>query len=192
MRLKMLMVFILLNILIPIKSSAEILSNVGFENISIDEGLSNEHVTSIFQDSKGYIWIGTKDGLNRYDGERIKIYNCSFKNKNTLSSTYITDIKEDYDGNIWIGTDHGLDFLLPDTDTVIRMKDIEDKYNLGDLKITSLLKSSYEKDIMWVGTENGLFKINVKNGSIEAFYHEQNNLDSLTSSSITCLELHRG
>ncbi len=188
MRLKMLMVFILLNILIPIKSSAEILSNVGFENISIDEGLSNEHVTSIFQDSKGYIWIGTKDGLNRYDGERIKIYNCSFKNKNTLSSTYITDIKEDYDGNIWIGTDHGLDFLLPDTDTVIRMKDIEDKYNLGDLKITSLLKSSYEKDIMWVGTENGLFKINVKNGSIEAFYHEQNNLDSLTSSSITCLE----
>ena len=133
----MLMVFILLNILIPINASAEILSNVGFENISIDEGLSNEHVTSIFQDSKGYIWIGTKDGLNRYDGERIKIYNCSFKNKNTLSSTYITDKKEDYDGNIWIGTDHGLDFLLPDTDTVIRLKDIEDKYNLGDLKITA-------------------------------------------------------
>ena len=104
------------------------------------------------------MWIGTKDGLNRYDGERIKIYNCNFKDKNTLSSTYITDIEEDSYGNIWIATDHGLDFLLRDTDTVIRIRDTEDKYNLGDLKITSLLKSSYEKNIMWVGTEKGLYK----------------------------------
>ena len=188
MKLKMLIVFILLSILITIKPSAEVLNNIGFENISIDDGLSNEHVTSIFQDSKGYIWIGTEDGLNRYDGERIKIYNCSFNNKNTLSSTYINDIKEDHYGNIWIATDHGLDFLLPDTDTIIRMKDIEDKYNLGDLKITSLLKSSYEKDIMWVGTGNGLFKINIKNMTIESFYHNPSNLKSLASSSITCIE----
>ena len=125
MRLKILIVFILINMLIPINASAEILDNVGFENISIDEGLSNEYITSIFQDSKGYMWIGTKDGLNRYDGERIKIYNCNFKDKNTLSSTYITDIEEDSYGNIWIATDHGLDFLLRDTDTVIRIRDTE-------------------------------------------------------------------
>ena len=62
--------------------------------------------------------------------------------------------KETSYGNIWIATDHGLDFLLHDTDTVIRIRDTEDKYNLGDLKITSLLKSSYEKNIMWVGTES--------------------------------------
>ncbi|MCI9062438.1 MULTISPECIES: sensor histidine kinase [Romboutsia] len=187
MRFKILIVFILINMLIPINASAEILDNVGFENISIDHGLSNEYITSIFQDSKGYMWIGTKDGLNRYDGERIKIYNCNFKDKNTLSSTYITDIEEDSYGNIWIATDHGLDFLLRDTDTVIRIRDTEDKYNLGDLKITSLLKSSYEKNIMWVGTEKGLFKINIENKTIEAFYHDQNNLNSLTSSAITCL-----
>ena len=188
MRLKMLIIFILFNILITIKSSAETLYNTEFENMSVDEGLSNEYITSIFQDSKGYIWIGTKDGLNRYDGERVKVYNCSLNDKNTLSSTYITDIEEDCCGNIWIATDHGLDILLKDTGTVIRMKDIKNKYNLGNLNITSLLRSSYEKNIMLVGTSNGLFKINVKNKSIDSFYHNPDNANTLISSYITCLE----
>lgn len=188
MRLKVLIIFILTSILIPIKLWAETLDSVKFENISIDQGLSNENVTSIFQDSKGYMWIGTKDGLNRYDGERIKIYNCSVENENSLSSTYINDIEEDSYGNIWIDTDYGLDFLNIDTDTIIRMKDLKNKNNLGNLKITSILKSSNEEDIMWVGTENGLMKFDTKNKNIKEFYHEKNNSDSLTSSSITCLE----
>lgn len=188
MRFKILIVFILLNILIPIKSSAEISNNAKFESISIDDGLSNENVTSIFQDSKGYMWIGTKDGLNRYDGELIKIYNCNTEDKNILSSTYINDIEEDVNGNIWIATDYGLDFLITKTDSIIRMKDIEDKYNLGNLKITSILKSSYDENIMWVGTENGLVKFDIKNKNIEAFYHDPKDSNSLTSSSITCLE----
>lgn len=188
MRLKRLIILILICILIPIRPSAEMLSEAKFENISIDDGLSNEYVTTIFQDSKGYMWIGTKDGLNRYDGERIKLYNCNAEDDNTLSSTYITAIEEDFQGNLWIGTDNGLDFLNRDTDTIIRMKDINDKYNLGELKITSLLKSSYEENIMWVGTENGLIKINIKDETIKAFYHDPNDPNSLSSSSITCLE----
>lgn len=188
MRLKVLIIFILTSIFMPIKLWAETLDSVKFENISIDQGLSNENVTSIFQDSKGYMWIGTKDGLNRYDGESIKIYNCTAKSENSLSSTYINDIEEDSYGNIWIATDYGLDFLNIDTDTIIRMKDLKNKNNLGNLKITSILKSSNEEDIMWVGTENGLMKFDTKNKNIKEFYHEKNNSDSLTSSSITCLE----
>ena len=100
MKINLLIVFILFNILIPIKSSAEVLNNAKFEKVSIEEGLSNEYVTSIFQDSKGYIWIGTKDGLNRFDGEKVKIYNCNAEDKNSLSSTYINDIEEDVNGTI--------------------------------------------------------------------------------------------
>ncbi|MDV4152060.1 two-component regulator propeller domain-containing protein [Clostridium sp. AL.422] len=188
MKLKLLIILILINILIPIEVSAQTIADTKFENISTDEGLSNEDVTSIFQDSMGYMWIGTKDGLNRYDGERIKIYNCNPESDNTLSSTYITDIEEDNYGNIWIGTDHGLDFLIRDTDTIIRMKDIYDKYNLGNLKITALLKSTYEDNVIWVGTEDGLMKVKTKEKEIEAFYHNLNDANSLTSSSITCLE----
>lgn len=188
MMLKVLAILILLNILFPISISAEIVTDEKFESISIEQGLSNEDVTIIFQDSKGYIWIGTKDGLNRYDGEKIKIYNCNSEDENSLSSTYITDIEEDDYGNIWIGTDHGLDFLNTDTDTIIKMRDIQNNAELGELNITSLLKSSYEEGIMWVGTENGLHKIDINKNTIEAFYYEQDNPNSLTSSAITCIE----
>lgn len=178
----------LINILIPVRVSADLVKKESFEKLSIDEGLSNEYVTTIFQDSKGYMWIGTIDGLNRYDGERIKIYNCNNESNNSLSSTYITDIEEDSYGNIWIATDNGLDFLIRDTDEIIRMKDIEnDKYKLGDLRITSLLRSSYDEDVMWVGTENGLMNFNVKSREFKTFYNEKNNGNSLTNSSITSL-----
>lgn len=183
------LISILVSSLIPTKVSAEILTREQFESLSIDEGLSNEYVTTIFQDSMGYMWIGTVDGLNRYDGERIKIYNRNYEDKNTLSSTYIMDIEEDMNGNLWIATDHGLDILNRDTDTVMRVKDLpDDKYNLGELKITSLLKSSHNENIMWVGTENGLMKVNLEDNNIKAFYHDKNNENSLTNSSINCLE----
>ena len=137
----------------------------------------------------GLLWIGTSDGLNRYDGEYIKIYNCDINYENSLSSTYITALSEDDYGNIWIGTDRGLDILNKDTGQVIRLNDIEsDNHNLGGLEITSLLYSEHEDNIMWVGTENGLMKIDVKKSKLKACYHEKGNENSLTNSSITCLE----
>ena len=79
--------YILVNTLMPISVLAKSQNTENFESLSIDDGLSSEYVTAIFQDSKGYIWIGTKDGLNRYDGQRITVYNCSIDSENSLSST---------------------------------------------------------------------------------------------------------
>ena len=112
-----LLVYIIVNTLMPISVLAESPQKETFETLSIDEGLSNEYITSIFQDSKGYMWIGTKDGLNRYDGERIIIYNCSTNTEKSLSSTYINDIEEDSKGNIWVATDSGLDIINVNKDT---------------------------------------------------------------------------
>lgn len=163
--------------------------NVMFDKISIDDGLSNEYVTEIFNDSQGYIWIGTKDGLNRFNGKDIKIYNRYNNNDNSLSSTNITAIEEDYNGNIWIGTDDGLDILLRDSDSILRFKELDnDGKILGNLKITSLLNNVHEKNIMWVGTENGLMRVDIETLSIKKIYNEYKDENKLKSSYITCLK----
>ena len=181
--------YILINILMPISVLAESPKNENFENLSIDDGLSNEYVTAIFQDSKGYMWIGTRDGLNRYDGQRIIVYNSSIDSENSLSSTYINDIEEDSRGNIWVATDSGLDIIDINTDTIININNIDrkNKDKIYNLKITELLKDNKE-DIMWIGTENGLMKIDIKHNKIKTLYHDENNQNSLTNSYITSLE----
>ena len=175
--------YILINTLIPISVLAQPQKKETFENLSIKEGLSNEYVTSIFQDSRGYMWIGTKDGLNRYDGHIVKVYNFSIDKDKSLSSTYINDIVEDHKGNIWVATDSGLDIIEVDTDNIININNVDrtNKDKIKNLKITSLLKDNIE-DVMWIGTENGLMKIDIKNDKMETLYHDENNKNSLTNS----------
>ena len=77
--------------------------NITFNNLNIEQGISQSTAEIIFQDSKGYIWIGTSDGLNRYNGYEYKIYNYE-EGKNSISHNGITDITEDDDGYIWVAT----------------------------------------------------------------------------------------
>jgi len=77
--------------------------NYLFENISIPEGLSNTEVHSVFQDSNGYLWISTADGLNRYDGYTIKIFKNDPNDSRTIANNNCFAIAEDADGYIWVG-----------------------------------------------------------------------------------------
>ncbi|NJK94226.1 MAG: hypothetical protein HC905_04170 [Bacteroidales bacterium] len=80
-----------------------------FEKINTEHGLSQATVNCIFQDSRGYLWIGTNDGLNRYDGYNFKIFRNSDTDSLSISGNLITCIAEDTCGMIWVGTrDNGL------------------------------------------------------------------------------------
>ncbi len=78
-----------------------------FRSFSVNHGLSQYDVTSILQDKIGYIWIGTYDGLNRYDGFKNTIYRYEQDNENSLPGNRVLCLAEDYMGNIWIGTEDG-------------------------------------------------------------------------------------
>ena len=80
--------------------------NVKFKRISIDDGLSAVSVNTIMQDSQDFIWVGTQDGLNRYDGYHIKTFKSDQYDKHSLSNNYINCLHED-NGNIYIGTNGG-------------------------------------------------------------------------------------
>ncbi len=78
--------------------------NLNFENFGIKEGLSQGMVRGIMQDKEGYLWIATKDGLNKYDGYQITVYRNNPKDINSLPDNYVTQVVEDDKGNFWVGT----------------------------------------------------------------------------------------
>lgn len=78
------------------------------EQLDNTKGLSNSSVNAIFQDSENLIWIGTWDGLNRYDGNKFKVFRPELNNENTLSNQVILKIDEDHLGQIWVLTMHGI------------------------------------------------------------------------------------
>ena len=79
-----------------------------FTNYSINNGLSQSVVNCILQDSKGYIWIGTQNGLNRFNGENFDVYSYNPVDSCSISNNWIYSIAEDAAGNLWIGTKGGL------------------------------------------------------------------------------------
>jgi len=79
-----------------------------FSNYTINDGLSQSVINCLFQDSKGFIWIGTQNGLNRFNGEAFDIYRFNPSDTNSISNNWIFAISEDQEGNLWIGTKGGL------------------------------------------------------------------------------------
>jgi len=79
-----------------------------FNHYQINEGLSNNAVICSMQDSYGFLWFGTKDGLNRFDGNSFKHFDASASEKNSLGGNNIISLKEDFKKRIWIGTDQGI------------------------------------------------------------------------------------
>ena len=97
-------------------------SNIEYSTEQLDNtnGLSNSSINVIFQDSENLLWIGTWDGLNRYDGTNFKIFRPELNNENSLSNQVILKIDEDNTGKIWILTIHGINQYDKKTDTFKR------------------------------------------------------------------------
>ena len=139
------------------------------KQLSIKDGLSNSHITTIFQDSKGFIWIGTRNGLNRYDGYEMREYKHSQSDSLSITGNFIRSIAETPDGNIWIGTkDHGIAIWLRESDNFITLPD--------NLKLSEkeILGMSYLEGHVWALTRNFLVRINADLTAIKEFNHYNN------------------
>src|SRR4051812_30103512 len=89
-------------LLLVLSLSVKAQDNGFFDQIWLDEGLSQSSITNITQDNQGYVWFGTQDGLNRYDGKQIDHFNFQPFNPASISGDNITDIAADSLGNIWV------------------------------------------------------------------------------------------
>lgn len=125
-----------------------------FEHITIKDGLSQNYITSIHEDAKGFIWIGTKNGLNKYDGYKVTEYSHSPNSENSLCSNYIEIIYKDSKGQLWIGTDNGLSRYRPDTDDFDSI-DFSASPN-NSIENRHILSLYEDNGLLWIGTGGGM------------------------------------
>jgi ligand-binding sensor domain-containing protein/signal transduction histidine kinase len=127
-----------------------------FDSLGIEQGLSQSSGRVIFQDHQGFLWIGTEDGLNRYDGYDFTIFKRDPGNPNSISDGWINDIVEDRDGFLWVGTRlGGLNRYDPRTGTFAHFQHSEgNPASLADNHVTALLID--HENQLWVGTLSGL------------------------------------
>lgn len=149
---KTLLVLMILFFINIITANAD--SEIKFKNIGIEDGLSQSTVETIFQDSRGYIWIGTNDGLNKFNGHEFNVYKYGEDKTKNLSSGKITDIVEDKDGYIWIATSDGVNRLDPKDDSIVRYMDESSGGSLSNFNITQILIT--KKGDILVATTDGL------------------------------------
>jgi signal transduction histidine kinase/ligand-binding sensor domain-containing protein/DNA-binding response OmpR family regulator len=156
-------------------------SNIRFEHLTVKDGLSQNHVTRILKDSKGFMWFCTQNGLNRYDGKSFKVYKHSPDNLNSLSNNHIEAIHEDKNGNLWIGTyGGGVNKFELTTEKFTHYR--HDPDNSNSLS-SDLVLSIYEDNSghLWFGTSgSGINKFNKNKGTFVRYSNNPDDLNSLS------------
>jgi len=155
-----------------------------FDHLSTENGLSQNGVTAFVQDSEGLIWIGTQEGLNRYDGYDFTNFYHRIDDPKSLSHDQVRALLSDSSGRLWVGTDAGLDVFNPQLQAF-------DRFSLGDggQTVASIsvfaLAEGMDGDV-WVGTDRGLVQVR-PNGSERWFQHDLIKSNTLAPGSVRAL-----
>jgi ligand-binding sensor domain-containing protein/signal transduction histidine kinase/DNA-binding response OmpR family regulator len=129
-------------------------ASINFRHIKSENGLSNSTIETILQDHRGFLWFGTRDGLNRYDGSQMMIYRNSSTDSTTISDNYITSLYEDAQHNLWVGTVNGLNKFDPKLNRFTQLKSkATDVKTISSNHVTAIYGDS--KGRMWIGTFGG-------------------------------------
>ena len=146
---------------------------VEFEHMGTTSGLSQSNVICILQDSRGFMWFGTRDGLNKYNGYQFTVFKNNATDKNSLGNNFVMDMVEDEKGFLWIGTwGGGLDRYDRKTDMFVHYRhDTADPGSLSSDLVISLLRDS--RGVIWVGTEDG--GLNMLDSATGHFIHYRYN-----------------
>jgi signal transduction histidine kinase/ligand-binding sensor domain-containing protein/DNA-binding response OmpR family regulator len=149
--------------------------NTRFEKLTVEDGLSDNRVLSIYQDSKGFMWFGTLNGLNRYDGYTFKTYKHDLADSLSISEGWVSSLFEDHTGHLWIGTwKGGLCRYDRERNIFIRYQhDKDDPKSLSSNGILTIFES--DKHILWIGCDKGLNSYSQDTDSFTRYYPDEKN-----------------
>ncbi|HPN36815.1 MAG TPA: two-component regulator propeller domain-containing protein [Melioribacteraceae bacterium] len=152
-------------ILIVILNVSTLFSQQYYKNYNVDNGLSQNNVTCILQDHLGFMWFGTEDGLNKFDGYSFYVYRRESDNNFSLGNNSVTSLAEDLYKNIWVGTQSGLYKYIRKENKFVRIKlpAVISQDNV-------ISKMSIWGNNLWVGTANSsIHNINVKTEEVTTY-----------------------
>jgi len=182
-------------IAVPNISITEFESNPKFSHISIEDGISQSSGLCLLQDNRGFIWIGTEDGLNKYDGNSFIVYKNELWNPYSISHNHIYALYEDEDSVMWIGTNGGgLNKFDRELDRFYSYQhNPSDSSSISNNVIRAIFKDSFGD--LWIGTEGGGLnrfvnnrkKSNPNEGEFERFMHQDKDIKSLSSNYVFAL-----
>ena len=173
------------------------LNNLKFENLDTFDGLSSSTCLEIFQDKEGFLWFGTIDGLNKYNGYEFEVYRSVLNDPNSISNNRINAVVEDNEGNLWVGTNNGLNLYNKETDKFSHIN-LYKQLSLSDSpqKIINDLLFDQINNNLWVATNNGVIKIElgddiIKNYTFSYYIHDESNLNSIDNNNVNVILLDK-
>ncbi|AEJ18462.1 hybrid sensor histidine kinase/response regulator [Gracilinema caldarium] len=176
--------FILLSIAVKLQSQ-----ELRFDHLDRDDGLPHSGVSAIVQDSRGFLWFGTKNGFARYDGYSFIVYQHDPFNENSLIHNQIQTMYLDKNDILWLGTYNGLDRFDIKTGNFIHFQHDSSKSNsLSNDVVTAIVRDTYGK--LWVGTLNGLNVLDEPSGTFIRYNDTNNSPFILPNQTIRAIEAY--
>jgi len=157
--------------------------NIKFSHVNNEQGLSNTTIECIFQDSRGFMWIGTQDGLNRYDGIKMTLYKNDARDSSSISDNFIRCIYEDREHVMWVGTTYGLNKFNRATNTFTRYKfSVSNPRGISNNSITNIFEDSNRN--LWISTSGGLNLFDRRHNIFSHILHDPKNKASISGDQI--------
>jgi signal transduction histidine kinase/ligand-binding sensor domain-containing protein len=159
-------------------------NQIGFDHIGVDAGLSQRNILCITQDSRGFMWFGSWEGLNKYDGYKITIFKNNPKDTTSISNNYVNYVAESKNGDLWIATNGG--GLCRFDRNKENFKSYRHNAENTNSISNDLVNSVFEDDdgMVWIGTQTGLDRFDPVKHKFQHFVYDSHNATSIGDSFI--------
>ena len=150
----------------PVQLFAQVIHSSSY---GVNEGLSQSNITCLSKDTHGFLWIGTQDGLNRFDGYQFRSYKHNPSDTNSLSNNFINDIIQAQSGKIWIATNYGLNRYDPQNDRFRLFLTSDTGNTLPENQILNLYQD--DQGLIWIKSLHFLTRYEPETGTFTSYQH---------------------